>query len=906
MSASPNSAGSGTTSMQTGCVISHTHWDREWYLPFEEFRIKLVDLIDRVLQILEEQPDYIFHLDAQAVVLEDYLEIRPHRREALARFIRKQRLLVGPWYVQNDLYLTSGEVTIRNLMIGSEISADFGHCSRAGYVPDQFGIISQFPQILRGFGIGDCIFGRGHVPPEGGKTEFIWRGPDGSEVVGIFMAHWYNNAQRFSADRDKALKYLRHVMDRAGAVAATPWLLLMNGVDHLEAQEDLLPILADLRGSLDGATVRQMSLDEYTRLVREHLEGREVALHEGEMRHGSDGSVLQGTLSSRVYLKTANARLQALIENQIEPLHAMLALAGHGGLYPADFTRYLWKELIKNHAHDSICGCSRDAVHAHMEDRFARIAECGNELAARGLRMWIERLDRGNLPEKAFVLFVANTTQLDREEAVTAILRFPVEAGMRAFHLRTPEGEPVAFEVLDHQTEVLTVFSPVNLPGQMEVDRFTVRTAPLRVPGLGHCALIAEQSGGAGAEVIAPPVWPHGGLVLANDALEVSITPEGGVSLRDKAGDRVFDNLFSMDDQGDGGDSYHYTALPDDIPMDLTASTPRVELLAMTPLEQSVRLTWTADIPARIDRAERRRGKERVPCDVAVELTLVQGRPWLDVRVVIDNRARDHRTRLLVKTGIQREASLSSAPFDFVERPVAPGPRDTRADRTEPTSGIMAVEQAGQGLAVFAEGLYGYEYLGDTDGTLAVTLLRANGAISGHTAFGKISQIWAAPDNQCLRRLEMRLAVTPWSGDRAALAAHYQAFLNPLLTGFDAVDSRVFTGGRHCVQDTELAELFYRDLPASDRQIPAAAQWVRVEGAVLSALKRAEQGHDLVVRVYNPGLADTTARLVFGVAVSGAKLLRLDETPCEPLALDDNAVSFPLPAGRIQTVGVML
>ena len=64
-------------------VISHTHWDREWYMPFEQFRYRLVDLMDHLLGIIDEQPDYVFHLDAQTVVLEDYLEIRPEREEEL-------------------------------------------------------------------------------------------------------------------------------------------------------------------------------------------------------------------------------------------------------------------------------------------------------------------------------------------------------------------------------------------------------------------------------------------------------------------------------------------------------------------------------------------------------------------------------------------------------------------------------------------------------------------------------------------------------------------------------------------------------------------------------------------------------------------------------------------------------
>jgi len=65
-------------------------------MPFEQFRFKLVDLIDNCLEILKKNPDYVFHLDAQTVVLEDYLEIRTDNEKILKKYIRQGRLVVGP------------------------------------------------------------------------------------------------------------------------------------------------------------------------------------------------------------------------------------------------------------------------------------------------------------------------------------------------------------------------------------------------------------------------------------------------------------------------------------------------------------------------------------------------------------------------------------------------------------------------------------------------------------------------------------------------------------------------------------------------------------------------------------------------------------------------------------------
>jgi alpha-mannosidase len=47
-------------------IISHTHWDREWYLPFEKFHVRLVKLMDVLIDKLENESDYkSFHLDGQ-------------------------------------------------------------------------------------------------------------------------------------------------------------------------------------------------------------------------------------------------------------------------------------------------------------------------------------------------------------------------------------------------------------------------------------------------------------------------------------------------------------------------------------------------------------------------------------------------------------------------------------------------------------------------------------------------------------------------------------------------------------------------------------------------------------------------------------------------------------------------
>lgn len=169
--------------------ISHSHWDREWYKTFETFRLDLVDMINSLLNIFKTNPDYkTFTLDGQAVILEDYAEIMPDKIDELKNYIRKGKILIGPWYILADQFLVSGESTVRNLLIGKKTCEKFdGTAMEVGYLPDSFGHIAMMPAILRNFDITNTVLFRGF----GGecaqeKSEYLWCSPDGSQVL---MSH---------------------------------------------------------------------------------------------------------------------------------------------------------------------------------------------------------------------------------------------------------------------------------------------------------------------------------------------------------------------------------------------------------------------------------------------------------------------------------------------------------------------------------------------------------------------------------------------------------------------------------------------------------------------------------------------------------------------------------------------
>src|SRR5215831_9117844 len=211
-------------------LVPHTHWDREWYQTFQQFRMRLVHAIDRLLEILDRDPEFThFMLDGQTIVLDDYLEVRPEQEERLKQYTRSGRIQVGPWYLQPDEFLVSGESLVRNLQIGLRQAAEFGGQMRAGYVPDCFGHIAQLPQILRGFG------------SEAHKSEFFWTAPDGTQVLVIFLASvmGYSNARDMPLVPEEFADRVELLAAPLLPMATTNTLLFMNGSDHLEPQEGL-------------------------------------------------------------------------------------------------------------------------------------------------------------------------------------------------------------------------------------------------------------------------------------------------------------------------------------------------------------------------------------------------------------------------------------------------------------------------------------------------------------------------------------------------------------------------------------------------------------------------------------------------------------------------------------------
>ncbi len=486
-------------------IVPHTHWDREWYQTFQQFRIRLVHAIDRLLDILDRDTAFsYFTLDGQTIVLDDYLEVRPEQEERLKKLTRSGRILVGPWYLQADEFLVSGEALVRNLQIGLQRAAEFGEPMRVGYVPDIFGHIAQLPQILRGFGIDNAVFWRG-VGAEAHKSEFFWTAPDGTRVLVIHLADalGYSNAREMPLTPQEFVTRAEIHIASLLPKATTSTLLFMNGSDHLEPQDGLSEtieaanqLLAHLdperekllerygyleqNGQVqhfDSIHVRIGTLPQYIEVVRqqiEHSAGTPLQTLSGEMRSSQYAHLLPAVLSTRMWIKQQNTATEHLLERWVEPLTAWAWKMG--AAYPRGLVKLAWKYLLQNHPHDSICGCSIDQVHRENSVRFAQSQQVSESVIARAMQSIVSATDtrapthlhshKPGAGLEAVPIVVFNPAPGPRTEAMHIVTQLP--GSLRNAVLVDEQGSRMPYHVINRWRQEL---------GSMPVPREMVASA---------------------------------------------------------------------------------------------------------------------------------------------------------------------------------------------------------------------------------------------------------------------------------------------------------------------------------------------------------------------------------------------------------------------------------------------
>jgi alpha-mannosidase len=754
-------------------IVPHTHWDREWYSPFQTFRMRLVELLDALLPLLESDLSYArFLLDGQTAILDDYLAVRPEAEPALRRLAASGRISVGPWMIQMDEFMVSGETMVRDLQYGLSQAAEYGGAMPVGYLPDLFGHIAQMPQLLQLVGIEHAVAWRG-IPASVDKTAFWWVAPNGSRVRCEYLYGSYSNGRDLPADAKGLVLRAADYEQELGSVRLGD-MLLMNGTDHQMPQPWLGRVVSEANEIQDDYHFEVTSLHEY--LPKQPADGLPTVV--GELRSGARANILMGVASNRVDVHRACAAAERALERRAEPLTALFMPAER---YPHAFFDIAWHKLVLNSAHDSSCACSDDEVVDHVLVRYHEARQIGDGLVRDALHVLADAVDA---PARSTV--VVNPTSRARGDVVEGIV-----PGSGPCYFVAPDGTPRATQLIGelrgegYNTMVtgqkvrwvldlmrgtefagrqITSYEVIETPefhdvvlheagpGESRCDltelkvqmlalgdtgrsmRFRVFITPHRhvlfdsgpVEGFGwQCFTVAE------GESPHTPVRADG-TVLENGLLRVAVEPDRGTyAIRTHDGVEAY-GLGRLVDGGDGGDTYNYSPPATDRIVEQPEAV-RITVVESGPVRARVRVESEYDWPAfaigdDVSCSERSAQTERIT--VATILELRPDERFLRVTHDLDNRCRDHRLRAHFPLPARVSGSDAECAFTVVRRGLtAEGGAHEFGLPTFPSRRFVDASDGEVGCSLLHDGLLEYEVVAEGR-ELALTLLRATGWLS--------------------------------------------------------------------------------------------------------------------------------------------------------------------------------
>lgn len=814
-------------------ITPHMHWDREWYFTTEASRILLVNNMEEILTRLEQDTEYKYYvLDGQTAVLEDYFAVKPENRPRVKALVAAGKLIIGPWYTQTDTTLVSGESIVRNLMYGIRDCLAFGEPMKIGYLPDSFGMSSQLPHIYNGFGITRTMFWRGCSERHGtDKTEFLWQSQDGSEVTAQELPLGYAIGKYLPEDEAGLRKRLDTYFEVLEKASVTKEILLPNGHDQMPLQQNIFAVMDKLR---EIYPQRQFVMSRFEE-VFDHIDAHrdELATLKGEFIDGKYMRVHRTIGSTRMDIKIAHARIENKIVNVLEPLATLAWTLGfeyHHGLLEK-----MWKEILKNHAHDSIGCCCSDKVHREVMSRFELAEDMADNLTCFYMRKIVDNMPQSE--EDKLVMF--NLTPWPREEVINTTIRLRASQ----FRLLDDRGNEIPY-CLRSAREIDPGLIDRQIVHYGNYDPFMEFDIQLNqiLPSMGYRTLYIEPH--VAGKLLAAEKSSE--ALLENAFWEITLNDDGTLRLLDKASGLIYDRALEIEESSDDGDEYDYSPSREEWRLTSAQGEHEVEVIHEAWQSRAV-IRHRMAVPA--DLAERSARQQTGTLEAELTVTLSHNSRRIDVEARLGNHVDDHRVRVLIPTPFTTDTVLADTQFGSLTRPVqdeamANWQEEGWKEAPLPVWNLLnyaVLQERRNGMALFTEGLREFEVTGERQKTFALTLLRGVGVLGKEDLLlrpGRPSGIkMPVPDSQMRGQLTCRFSLFSFNGTpvSAGVAQQAKSWLTPV----------------HC----------YNKIPWDAMKLNRASfttlcsyslLTLAPNGCVLSALKKAEDRDEMILRLYNP------------------------------------------------------
>lgn len=862
-------------------ITPHMHWDREWYFTTEESRILLVNNMEEILTRLEQDEEYKYYvLDGQTSILEDYFAVKPENKERLKRLVQAGKLIIGPWYTQTDTTVVAGESIVRNLMYGMRDCLAFGEPMKIGYLPDSFGMSGQLPHIYNGFGIKRAMFWRGCSERHGtDKTEFLWQSQDGSEVVAQVLPLGYAIGKYLPEDEAGLRKRLDSYFDVLEKASQTKEILLPNGHDQMPLQQNIFAVMNKLREIYPQREFVMSRFEEVFERIEQQRE--QLATLNGEFNDGKYMRVHRTIGSTRMDIKIAHARIENKIVNLLEPLATLAWTLGfeyHHGLLEK-----MWKEILKNHAHDSIGCCCSDKVHREIMSRFWLAEDMADSLITFYMRKIVDNMAQSEGDK----LTLFNLMPWSRDEVVNTTVRLRASQ----FRIVDGEGQDVPYFIRDKR-EIDPGLVDRQIVHYGNYEPFMEYDIQLRqvLPAMGWLTLHIV-AGEEGPQVTVPKASD---ALLENSCWRITLNGDGTLKLEDKESGLVYDRVLEFEDGSDDGDEYDYSPSREEWLL-TSAQGKHRHTVTHDAWQSRAVLRTTMAVPANLAERSARKTSGSLTFETTIVLSHHSRRVEFDVKVV--NQADDHRVRVRIPVPYKTDRVLTDTQFGSLSRPVqdeAMKVWEAEGWKEAPVPvwnflNYAALQNGRFGLALFSEGLREVEVIGEEKSTFALTLLRGVGLLGKEDLLlrpGRPSGIkMPVPDSQVHGELVCRFSLLPFSGSplEAGVAQQAKSWLTPVQC-YNKIPWDAMKLNRTSITVPESYSLF--TLPAT--------------GCQLSAMKKAEDSEALVLRLFNPSDSETCeTRVTFNERQLQGIETGMDEHPlpqgCE---MADKPVAFAASESR--------
>jgi len=848
-------------------VVGHAHMDMNWLWTYSETMKMCNDNLRQAVAFMDEFPDYTM-LQSQASVYRFVEMVDPPLFELVKKYVKEGRLeLAGGMWTEGDTNLSSGEAISRSFLLGQRyFQQQFGQMAKIGWLPDNFGHISQLPQLLKQAGMDYYYFHR--CKPY--KGTFWWTGTDGSTVL-CYANDTYNGRitqelkdefQKITPDKNRLL-HITGIGDHGGGPT--------------RKEIELVHQLDNTRGY---PAVKFSTVGNFFEKVSKEMNGRPT--HRGEMQF-----IFEGCYTTVAEIKEGNRNSENSLYRS-EFFNTLRWL--QGDTYPASELRNLWTTVTFNQFHDILPGSAINEANKEAIARYMEVQRMSKELGDYAFRKMADEVKFQTGMGQPVVAY--NLQPVSRKTLVEAeVYSHESPATIRPVGWGSYYGSKNITPVDKGQGNVPTVLvrdgSGKSYPAQI----VWAKTTPPGVTSKIQFVVDDFPAGGYKTFYVdteKPGVYnnpiPFNDNTFDTDFFRIKVDMSTGaiVSLVDKRtqtefvreGGRLNTLRITLEDRRGGMKSWVINRTVGEFNVTDVRS---VKLAENGPVRACIETEKAWGKSKFIERTYIYRSYPRIDYDMEVH--------WLET----GSRTEDSpMLRAVFPLALQDARFYSQVPFDIIESPAdgliggKPLPEyisvrndygnvaEARDGQEVPAQKWVDVNNGKTGIALINKTKYGHAY---QKGDLKITLMRAAGEPDIYPNLGKFN---------------ISYALYPHAGDwKSVVWQEGETFNVPVIAA----------------EPPSLAIAKNRATRAEEASFLAVAP----ANVSLSGMKQSEEGNELIIRVVEIEGKETTATIALPVAAQSARRLSILELPLtdasQPVVNGKN-LTVKLKPNEVVTLGI--